>query len=57
MFYMMGIFQENGSTILWIIFFTIIVLMYLISLLIDMLIMKRKAVDYTEKLNAYKDSL
>ena len=57
MFYMMGIFQENGSTILWIIFFTIIVLMYLISLFIDILIMKRKAVDYTEKLNAYKDSL
>lgn len=54
MFYMMGIFQGNGSTALWTVFFTIIVLMYIISLIIDILIMKRKAVDYTEKLKAYK---
>ena len=57
MFYLMGIFEGSGSLILWVIFFTIIILMYIISLIIDVLIMRKKAVEYTEKLDAYKGGL
>ena len=57
MFYLMGIFEGSGSLSLWVIFFTIIILMYIISLIIDVLIMRKKAVEYTEKLDAYKGGL
>ena len=54
MFYLMGIFTKNGSnTVLWIIFFAVITILYLISIIIDKLIMKKRAEEYTEKLKEY----
>lgn len=53
MFYFMGIFDSNGSIRLWIIFGVILALAYSISLLIDILIMKRKSDIYTDKMSKY----
>ena len=57
MFYLMGIFQNLGNPMVWVLFFTIIALLYIISLIIDILIMRKKAVEYTQKLDAYKGGL
>ena len=56
-FYSMGLFSGTGNTASWILFFVIIALLYVLALLIDMLIMKKHAVSYTEKLEEYKNSL
>lgn len=40
----------------WLIFGGIIAIMYVVSLLIDMVIMNRRAADYTAKLEEYKRS-
>lgn len=56
-FYSMGLFNGAGNMISWIIFFVIIALLYILALLIDVLIMKKQAVSYTEKLEEYKSSL
>ncbi len=56
-FYSMGLFSGAGNMISWIIFFVIIALLYILALLIDVLIMKKQAVSYTEKLEEYKSSL
>ncbi|MBP5702199.1 MAG: hypothetical protein J6W85_07145 [Lachnospiraceae bacterium] len=56
-FYSMGLFNGAGNMISWIIFFVIIALLYILALLIDVLIMKKQAVSYTEKLEEYKNSL
>ena len=54
MFYLMGIFQRGGSgAALWIIFFSIIGVLYITSLVIDKIVMKKKAEDYTQKLREY----
>jgi len=49
----MGIFKGPGSPAAWIIFLTIIAVMYIVSVLIDNTIMKKDAVDYTRKLTEY----
>ncbi|MCR5213913.1 MAG: hypothetical protein K6E10_05825 [Eubacterium sp.] len=54
MFYMMGLFKGNGSLGVWIVFFSIVIILYIISLIIDRLIMTRKADIYTKKLSEYK---
>lgn len=56
-FYSMGLFSGAGNMISWIIFFVIIASLYILALLIDVLIMKKQAVSYTEKLEEYKSSL
>ena len=53
----MGVFSGTGNMISWIMFFVIIAVLYILALLIDVFIMKKQAVSYTEKLEAYKHSL
>ena len=53
MFYLMGIFVNKGNLGVWLIFGVIVVAAYVISLLIDTIIMKRDAKVYTEKMNEY----
>ena len=53
LFYLMGIFKGPGSPAAWIIFLTIIAVMYIVSVLIDNTIMKKDAVDYTRKFTEY----
>lgn len=54
MFYQMKIFQHGGNFGFWIGFLIIIAMLYLLSLLIDFFVMKKRAEDYTEKLKEYK---
>ena len=56
-FYSIGVFSGSGNMISWIMFFVIIAVLYILALLIDVLIMKKQAVSYTEKLEEYKNSL
>ena len=56
-FYSIGMFSGSGNMISWIVFFAIIAVLYVLTLLIDVLIMKKQAVSYTEKLQEYKNSL
>ncbi|MBO4347438.1 MAG: hypothetical protein J5840_07350 [Lachnospiraceae bacterium] len=54
MFYFMGIFTlEGGNIFVWIIFFAIISTLYVLALAIDALYLKKKGVEYTEKLKEY----
>lgn len=53
MFYLMGIFTGKGNIYAWLVFGGIVIAAYIISLLIDMIIMKRDAKVYTEKMNEY----
>ena len=56
MFYYMGIFANGGSRGLWICFGIIVVASYLLSVLIDLIVMRKKAELYTTKLEEYKQS-
>ena len=53
MFYLMGIFQNTGSARVWGIFLAIIIIMYIVSVIIDRVVMKKKSVIYTQKLLKY----
>lgn len=54
MFYLMGIFKlEGGNLYVWIIFFAIIISLYVLALIIDAIYLKKKGVEYTEKLKEY----
>ena len=53
MFYLMGIFNGRGNKIMWGIFAVVVILMYLAAVLIDYLIMKKKAAEYTQKMHDY----
>jgi putative effector of murein hydrolase LrgA (UPF0299 family) len=53
MFYWMKIFTGSGFTAFWIVFVAIVVVCYLTALLIDVLIMKKRAGEYTKKLLEY----
>ncbi|MCR5250764.1 MAG: hypothetical protein K6E50_09185 [Lachnospiraceae bacterium] len=53
MFYLMGLFTSAGSRLQWILLGAIVIVCYLGCLLIDALIMKRRAVLYTEKMKEY----
>jgi len=56
-FYSMGLFSGAGNMTSWIVFFVIIALLYVLALVIDVFIMKKQAVSYTEKLEEYKNGL
>ena len=56
MFYFMEIFRNVGTPTLWISFATIVILSYLLSALIDWIVMRKKADLYTDKLERYKKS-
>jgi hypothetical protein len=56
-FYSIGVFSGSGNMNSWIMFFVIIAVLYILALLIDVLIMKKQAVSYTEKLEEYKNNL
>ena len=53
MFYLMGIFERQGSRLEWVIFGIIIAVLYITSVLVDVLIMRKKADIYTEKIKTY----
>ena len=53
LFYMMGIFVNNGSGFEWMIFGIVIAVLYITSVLVDVLIMRKKADIYTEKIKTY----
>ena len=53
MFYLMRIFQKGGTPVLWIYFFIIIITFYIISVLIDFMVMRKRAEVYTKKLREY----
>ncbi|MBO4864664.1 MAG: hypothetical protein J5517_09865 [Eubacterium sp.] len=53
MFYFMGVFVTGGNVTAWILFGSIVVIGYVVSILIDTFIMKKKAVEYTEKMQEY----
>ena len=53
MFYFMGLFKTAGRPIQWIIFACIVVAAYLVSLFIDIFVMKKKEKLYTEKVSEY----
>ncbi|MCR4648127.1 MAG: hypothetical protein K5776_03530 [Lachnospiraceae bacterium] len=58
MFYLMGIFVSgHGNPVFWAIFITIVVATYVLSLLIDLIVMRKKAGIYTQKLNEYKSTI
>ncbi len=53
-FYVTGIFEEVGNAAIWTIFFVIIAALYLASALIDFFIMRKRAKDYTKRLEEYR---
>ncbi len=53
MFYFMGIFDSKGNMTFWIIFGGVVAVLYLTSVLIDVLVMKKNGKIYTEKMNEY----
>ena len=53
MFYWMKIFTGSGFTVFWIAFVAIVVVCYFTALLIDVIIMRRRAGEYTKKLLEY----
>ena len=53
MFYYMGIFSTAGSISTWLIFGSIVLCAYLVSLITDFFIMKKKAILYTEKVREF----
>ena len=53
LFYLMGIFDRKGSVAAWLVFGGILAAFYLSSLLIDIIVMKRKEKIYTEKMAEY----
>ena len=53
MFYFMGIFSSGGSLTAWIIFGGIVVLAYLISVFVDVFVMRKKSEIYTTRIHEY----
>lgn len=54
MFYVMGIFEGVGTPAMWIALGIIIAAFYIASILIDLLVMRRRSAELTEKLMEYK---
>lgn len=54
MFYLMGIFVGVGTPALWIALGAIIIASYVLCILIDVLVMRKRAREYTAKLKEYK---
>ena len=55
MFYVMGIFEGVGTPVMWIALGIIIAAFYIAAILIDLLIMRRRSVEFTEKLIEYRN--
>lgn len=53
MFYLMGIFVGIGTPALWITLGAIVVASYVSSILIDVIVMRKRAREYTAKLKEY----
>ena len=53
MFYLMGIFSTGGNLISWIIFGGIVVMAYIISVLVDVIVMRKNAEIYTTRMHEY----
>ena len=53
MFYLMGIFEGVGTPAMWIMLAVIVVVFYAASILIDVLVMRKRSRKYTEKLMEY----
>ena len=49
----MKLFTSGGSPLMWIIFAGIVAVLYITCILIDRLVMAKRAAAYTEKLNSY----
>lgn len=56
MFFRMGLFTAGGSIALWAAFAGIVTGMYLISVLIDIFVMRKRGDEYTALLQKYQDS-
>ncbi len=54
-YYSMGIFAGGGSPIAWMIFWSSVLSMYLLAIIIDRLILKRRGAEYTQKLKEYNE--
>ena len=54
MFYFMGIFTGIGTPALWITLGAVILASYILCILIDVLVMRKRAREYTAKLKEYK---
>lgn len=54
-FYCMNIFENTGKIVQWVIFVGIVLLLYIGCVLLDWIICKRRAVEYTNLLNAYNE--
>jgi len=54
-YYSMGIFVGGGSPIAWMIFWSSVLSMYLLAIIIDRLILKRRGAEYTQKLKEYNE--
>lgn len=55
-FYASGIFEEIGNVVTWTMFFAIIAALYVTCVLIDFLVMRKRASDYTKRLEEYKNA-
>ena len=53
LFYLLGMFKSSGSLIQWIIFGIIVIAAYLLALLIDIFVFRKKEKLYTEKIREY----
>ena len=54
MFYLMGLFSTKGNIIVWSIFGAIVVLTYIICLVIEFFVLKKREAVYTEKVLEFK---
>ena len=54
MFYFMGMFSTKGNVIVWSIFGAIVVLTYIICLVIEFFVLKKREAVYTEKVLEFK---
>jgi len=54
-YYSMGIFAGGASAIAWMIFWSSVLSMYLLAIIIDRLILKRRGAEYTQKLKEYNE--
>ncbi|WP_026528511.1 hypothetical protein [Butyrivibrio sp. VCD2006] len=53
MFYYMGIFSTAGSLSSWLIFVGIVLGAYIVSVIVDFLIMRKRAIIFTEKIREF----
>ena len=56
MFYLMGMFKDKGNILFWGIFATAVILSYIVCLIIDRLIMRKRSDEYTKKIIEYKEA-